>query len=84
MTQNLWIQLTKTDFAFSQLLSEIVNRGEVSTSDVVSNLQTPAKFELIRMESFEIIKFEKGIITLGEHSESLTKIYLESTLQSVG
>lgn len=79
---NYWKQLIKTDLTFNNLLEFIAIHGKSDKNEFVHQLRLSAKFELIRMESDELLEFKEGTIVLGKQPQQLVEFYLEPELKS--
>ena len=84
MKNQHWKEVIRKNLHFNRLLKLIVEGAKVDKSKVKGELTIEAKFELIRMESFELLEFRDQNLTLGKRPYELIEFYSNAQLKAVG
>ncbi|MEQ6118541.1 hypothetical protein [Reichenbachiella sp. MALMAid0571] len=77
---NLWKDVAFRNTSFNSVLLALVKDGCIPKHRLPFCLNLEAKYELIRMESLEIVQFKDGNLELGENSKFLVNFCLEKQL----
>tara|TARA_R110000868_G_scaffold138384_1_gene352500 strand:- start:938 stop:1210 length:273 start_codon:yes stop_codon:yes gene_type:complete len=77
---NQWKAVAFRNNSFHSLLICLVQEGNIQKGSFPFCLNLEAKYELIRMESLELLKFNDGQLELGKNGEGVIDFCTEKKL----
>ena len=71
MTEHNWKKLARNNIFFDGLLKTIIQKNKINKIKLKSVLTIEAKYELIRMQSLELVEFNESYVKLGKEPYDL-------------
>ncbi|MFY0653327.1 MAG: hypothetical protein JXQ96_14895 [Cyclobacteriaceae bacterium] len=82
MNYDLWKSVARKDIAFRSILNDLVCYHRIDKERTANSLNISARYELIRMESYGMIKFATEAIELGESADLLLSFFRQDQLKT--
>lgn len=81
---NQWKELADRNPSFHSLLTCLIKNEKIGKDRLPVCLNLEAKYELIRMESLEMLQFNEGHLKLENNTKALFDFYTEKYLGIAG